>query len=273
MPEPIPFASTVVLLRPGMDVFLMKRHGKSGFMGGVHVFPGGKVDEDDRAPDWTEVIGPAAVSPLTAKVPGLTETDARALIVASIRETLEEAGVILGGPAPAGLDAVQQKLNASEMRFLDWIRETNVRLDTDRLAFFDHWITPPIEKKRFDTFFFAAAIPEGQTATSVSRETTEGVWMQPAEAVDLYRAGEIMLAPPTCTTLLRLSRFRDPGEAIESLRRRPVATMLPKVSQENGQMILMLPGHPGYGPHEGELDPEGPSCVRMNGGKWFPETR
>lgn len=274
LPDPsdaIPYASTVVLLRDGLEVFLMKRHGKSGFMGGVHVFPGGKVDDSDRDSFWRESIPDNGLLNVLGRAPGIAADAARAVIVASVRETLEEAGVILGSPVPPAIEEIQRKLNAGELGFADWVRSGGLCIHASELVFFDHWITPEIEKKRFNTFFFAARVPEGQTATSASRETTEGVWMHPAEAVAKYRRGEITLAPPTCTTLIRLSRFDTPEAALEALRRRPVCTNLPRLMSEGGKMMLALPGHPSYGDYAGILDPEGPSCIRMTEGKWFPE--
>jgi len=114
-------------------------------------------------------------------------------------------------------------------------------------------------------------VPKGQTATSLSRETTEGVWMKPAEAIEKYKKGEITLAPPTCTTLIRLAKFSTPEAALEGLAKRPICIMLPRLKNENGQMFLALPGHPSYGDYEGTPDPDGPACVRMTNGKWFPE--
>ncbi|MBW1833044.1 MAG: NUDIX hydrolase [Deltaproteobacteria bacterium] len=52
--KPIKDASTVIVLREagdGLETFLLCRHHQSGFMGGAHVFPGGKVDPNDKAAD------------------------------------------------------------------------------------------------------------------------------------------------------------------------------------------------------------------------------
>ncbi len=275
MQKSIPFAATVVLLREGTgsgpEVFLMKRHGKSGFMGGVHVFPGGKLDDTDRDPGWAARTDAADFEASCRRCRGADPETLRALAVASIRETLEEAGVLIGTPVPPDISAVQQKLNAKELEFAAWAASAGVKLGVSKLVLFDHWITPEIEQKRFDTWFFAARVPEGQQATSLSRETTEGVWMRPGDAVERYQKGEITLAPPTCTTLIRLAKASSPDDALRRLSGRPIATMLPRLKNENGQMYLALPGHPSYGDHEGDLDPEGPACVKMVNGKWFPD--
>jgi 8-oxo-dGTP pyrophosphatase MutT (NUDIX family) len=85
--EPVP-AATVVLARAapdGFEVFLVKRHGKSGFMAGAHVFPGGKVDAADLAVDVGETADHGVDGAL----------DARCYVAAAVRETFEECGVRL----------------------------------------------------------------------------------------------------------------------------------------------------------------------------------
>ena len=89
-------ASTVVLARPataGFEVFLVRRHDNVAFMGGAHVFPGGRVDDADYIEDasrWCD-----GVTGAVARMRNRTEEQAIAFHVAAIRELFEEAGVLL----------------------------------------------------------------------------------------------------------------------------------------------------------------------------------
>ena len=94
-------SATVILLRdrPGgpYEVFLMRRHRKQAFMGGAHVFPGGSLDDDDRHPGLAPCIDglSAADARRLLQEPDLPELTAFGLFLAAIRETFEEAGVLL----------------------------------------------------------------------------------------------------------------------------------------------------------------------------------
>src|SRR5688572_27202707 len=94
MVAPARLASTVVLLRPTasrFEVLMVRRHDNRAFMGGAHVFPGGRVDPADEVQDATELAGPLA--PAIARMNGMTTAQAVAAHVAAARELLEESGV------------------------------------------------------------------------------------------------------------------------------------------------------------------------------------
>ncbi|HMB79260.1 MAG TPA: hypothetical protein VKI43_04310, partial [Vicinamibacterales bacterium] len=88
-------AATVVVLRDGPagpEVFMVRRHADTAFMGGAHVFPGGRVDAADGNADgaWCDGIEHAA-----RQLNGLPAAEALAYHVAAARELFEEAGVLL----------------------------------------------------------------------------------------------------------------------------------------------------------------------------------
>jgi 8-oxo-dGTP pyrophosphatase MutT (NUDIX family) len=93
-------AATVILLRnrepAGFDVFLLKRHSKSSFMGGNYVYPGGRVDRDDESSEiWS--LSKGTTSEESQKILGETSSPEESIAhwVAAIRELFEEAGVLL----------------------------------------------------------------------------------------------------------------------------------------------------------------------------------
>lgn len=265
-------AATVVLLREGLQVFLLKRHSKSSFLADTYVFPGGCVDAKDRDEDWQNYLDDANPCRFVERARARDPHWARQFLVTAIRETWEEAGVCLASPESKVRDLTKQlaSLNQQNVDFLTWIKEQNVRLSTSHLIFFDHWITPEVEKKRFDTYFFAAVLPHGQAAYSASQETSQGMWISPAEALRQFDAGQLLLAPPTSTTLMRLARFSHLEAALTYLAHRPVATMLPKMCHMGGKTVLALPGHKAYGDYAGTLEQGGPFEIHIRQGRLVP---
>ncbi|MBS4727000.1 NUDIX domain-containing protein [Mycobacterium sp. SM1] len=204
-------AATVMLVRDtaeGIEVFLMRRHSAMEFAAGVMVFPGGGVDERDYHPGivW---IGPP---------PGWwaqrfgTGTDlAEALVCAAARETFEETGVLFAGPErdPHGIvrDASvyrDSRLALAErtLSFGDFLRRENLVLRADLLRPWANWVTPRAERtRRYDTYFFVAALPQGQRADGENTESDHAGWTTPQAAIDDFTAGRSFLLPPTWTQL------------------------------------------------------------------------
>jgi 8-oxo-dGTP pyrophosphatase MutT (NUDIX family) len=204
-------AATVMLVRDtadGIKIFLMRRHAAMEFAAGTVVFPGGGVDDRDRnAPiAWT---GPPAS--WWAQRFG-TETDlAEALVCAAARETFEECGVLFAGPAddPAGIvgDASvyresRRALADRTLSFADFLQRENLVLRADLLRPWANWVTPEAERtRRYDTYFFVGALPEGQRADGENTESDLAGWMTPQAAIAEFEAGRCFLLPPTWTQL------------------------------------------------------------------------
>jgi hypothetical protein len=126
------------------------------------------------------------------------------------------------------------------------IRTEGLRLTTDRLVYFAHWITPEEQPLRFDTRFFAAPAPAGQEATGDDYEMTDLKWLTPAEAVDAQRRGEITLRNPTVKNLMLFDGALTTAEALDGVRHREVRTIRPRVIMEGDQRKVLMPGDPGY---------------------------
>jgi len=193
-------AATVVILRDGSDgieVFMVVRHHEIDFASGALVFPGGKVDDADADLAW-EQLAPSSASPAE-----------RPFLVASARETFEEAGLMLarrgGSPDLLGAEAAQRlvetyraRLIAGNASFLDLVRTENLRLAADLMVPFAHWITPESQPKRFDTRFLLVSAPVGQLGAHDGAESVEGFWISPKQALQDAKAGT--------RTLLRLDK-------------------------------------------------------------------
>lgn len=234
-------AATVVLLRDGLrglETFLVRRHGNAAFMGGAHVFPGGKLDLADLDASLP-VSGLDARGAAESLDEPEDEARARGLFVAAIRETFEEAGVLFDD----GSGAAPRVFGAEDRRaFHTCVRRLGTSLRLDALVPYARWITPPIEQRRFDARFFLAAIPHGQTAQHDGDETTESAWLPVGEAVEAQIGGRIFLAPPTLRTLYDLRRYASVAEAIASARSRKPPRVAPEVAEDAGAFVLTLPG-------------------------------
>jgi 8-oxo-dGTP pyrophosphatase MutT (NUDIX family) len=256
-------AATVILLRgikpQGFEVFLLKRHEKSSFMGGNFVYPGGRVDRNDGSleicshckgvsPEQAHQILGASISP----------EESLAYWVAGIRELFEEAGVLMAYDQNNNL--LQFKNSADLIRFLGYrsflqkrerticqiAQEEKLLLALNQLHYYSHWITPEARSERFDTRFFLARHPEGQEASFDQKETTAEVWLTPREAFEENVKGKVALSPPTLKIMEDLSRYKTVEEVFDSLKEKAVQMIQPILTKISDEPTILLPWDPEY---------------------------
>jgi 8-oxo-dGTP pyrophosphatase MutT (NUDIX family) len=264
-------AATVVLVRDaagadGIEVFMLRRNLRSDFVGGAWVFPGGAVDDHDRHGDLDAVCRGRDDADASRQL-GI-DRGGLAFWVAAIRESFEEAGILLARTAegrmvdftdPAVDDrfrAHRRAVDRGDRRLLDVCRDEGLQLAVDALVYFAHWITPEGPVRRYDTRFFIAAPPGGQVPLHDDREVVAHCWIRPADALARHRAGHFDLITPTLRTLMTLERFAsaddalDAAVAVERAARREgrpgAATVLPKIVEHEAGHRILLPGDPGY---------------------------
>ncbi len=260
-----PAATVIVLRDAGLapEVFMVRRHEGTAFLGGAHVFPGGRVDASDRETAherWCDGIAGAA-----ARFADLPSVDAVAYHVAAARELFEEAGVLLardaagefvslaGASARARIAQDRRDVHGRGLTLADIVEREGLRLALDALVPFAHWVTPPIDVRRFDTRFFVAPMPPRQTPAHDETETTESVWMTAAEAIARCERDEIVLPPPTWTTLREIEPFGSVDAVMAWARARRIARREPMFLEQDGQKMLLLAGDP--------LNPERPAAA------------
>jgi 8-oxo-dGTP pyrophosphatase MutT (NUDIX family) len=252
-------ASTVMLLRDGTDgieVFMVRRHLNSDFVGGAYVFPGGAVDPEDAA-GLAELVD--GLDDVGASAQLGVERNGLRFYVAAVREVFEEAGVLLAyDESGRWIDSWdkgdierfvehRRRLNNRETTMTEVCREERLRIAGDRLALFSHWITPPGPPRRFDTRFFLAAMPEHQVPLHDDTETVASMWVRPADAIARAEAGEVQIIFPTIKNLEQVGRFATVDDAIAAARARTaVPVMLPKVVRDEGGIRVLIPGDEGY---------------------------
>ena len=247
-------AATIIMLRDStemahgscLEVFLLKRHGLSDVLGGAFVFPGGKVDPQDAQLDMAACLdqSPAALHS-TLNEPDIDDLTAAGLYVAAIREVFEESGVLYAQGATAEHAAQATALAREGVPFNATLTRLQLRLHTRCLAPWSRWITPTlpsVSNKRFDTRFFVAVMPPGQTAVHDNVEATDSIWLAPRRALQQYRDELIVLAPPQIMTLAHLARYSDVQQALDAARSCLPPVIRPESFEQEGHRVLCYPG-------------------------------
>jgi 8-oxo-dGTP pyrophosphatase MutT (NUDIX family) len=258
-PAPAHPSATIVLMRErktALEVLLLRRVRTAGFVPGAFVFPGGRVDHEDALTPLLERLDGLSPEKAAERL-GLAPTadpPAVAYYVAAVREAFEETGLLVGRdragrPAhcAAGDPAVGKllaELREDDDRFPSVLDRMECRMDGGAIEYIGHWITPLVEPRRYDTRFFAAAIPAGQEARIHEAELSEAVWLTAAEALELNVRGDLPMIFPTIRTLESLLPFRAPGDVLEAFREREIPTILPKLVSTPKGIGMELPRTP-----------------------------
>jgi recombination protein RecT len=206
-------AATVMLVRDrpagGIEALLLRRSARSAFAPDAFVFPGGTVEPGDyeTAPrGWNDIrlqseFRATIPENLPTDIPPVAPRDAGALVVAAARELHEEAAVTI---------------------------------EPSALTLFSHWITPPSEPRRYNTFFFLSRAPHGALGVADALETHDARWLEPGDALERNARGELHLVYPTIKHLERLRAF----DAVEALlafgREKPIRTIMPDRAPAEG---------------------------------------
>lgn len=264
-------AATTILLRPGapFEVFLIKRNAAQRFMGGSHVFPGGRVDDGDRQVVQAGLIEHPGAAELASAM-GVSTEDALTCQVAAARELLEEAGVLIARGARDDDAAEMRKAMLDGASFKDALKDHTLVVDGAALAYLAWWVTPVVEPKRFTARFFVAALPEDQEAIIDAQEAVAGEWFEPRNAVAAHLAREIMLPPPTVCVLDGLARHASMKEALKGATW-PVHAIEPVFVTTGDRVILAFPNDPLH-PTRQPMPPGSPTRVELKDGIFVPAT-
>ncbi len=245
-PVPARDAATIVVVRDGADgveAFLMRRQTSMAFAAGMYVFPGGGLTASDvDLPTPWFGPGPQEWGRLFSCDPDL----ARGLVVAAVRETFEETGILLAGPdgdtvvsdtSGAEMQAARGALDEGEMAFADFLDDYGLVLRADLLGAWAHWITPEFEPRRYDTRFFVAALPSGQRVGSMSRESDHADWYPLSRVLASVDAGEAAMMPPTIAACREVSTFTA-DTVVAAASDRTFSTILPRLVLVDGEPFL-----------------------------------
>ena len=236
-PKVIP-AATVVIFRNAPDggapqLLMVQRAKEMRFAGGAAVFPGGRVDPEDRA--------------LAARLLPDDDPEVAAARIAGIRETLEETGLVIAARHPVSASEAREAraLLLEQGVLAPVIERHGWTLAPQRLQPFAHWC--PMADGAFDTRFFITDLGTGAVEIEVdATENTRLFWASAAEALARADAGDLSVIFPTRRNLDRLAQFASYAEAHAHTGQFPMARLSPITELVEGETWLMVPEGFGY---------------------------
>ncbi len=255
---PVRDAATVMLLRDsesGMQVCMLQRNLNSDFVGGAYVFPGGAVDPEDSN-EASMAVCAGRDDESASQLVGV-ERGGLAFWVAAVRESFEEAGVLLAAddsgtvisfedPEVAQRFSTHRESVDSGRRPLSQVcMDEGLRLTVGDMHYFSRWVTPLGAPRRYDTRFFVASAPAEQEPLHDDREVIGSRWLTPAEALADHESGRKTMIFPTVRTMVALARFDSARDVLEHARsQEDVDAIVPMMREEGGGLRLYLPGDP-----------------------------
>jgi 8-oxo-dGTP pyrophosphatase MutT (NUDIX family) len=236
LPPPIP-AATLVLMRQrpsgAPELLMMERPGHMAFAAGALVFPGGRIEDQDREAADALADG----------------SEVGAAKIAAIRETIEETGVAVGlsaDLAPQALEPLRAGLLAGEP-FSRMLRESGAQLDLDKLVPFARWCPNFKETRRFDALFFIAeAGSRTAEPTAQAGEVVRAFWASAQATLAELDGGRAYAIFPTLRNLERLAQFASFEQARADAERHEVRTITPWVERREGRDWVCIPEDAGY---------------------------
>lgn len=253
-------AATVMTLRDrdeGYEILMLRRNLNSDFVGGAYVFPGGGVDPADAGPAAQELA--LGVNDVDASLRLALESGGLAYYVACLRELFEEAGLLVACNTQgesvlfddeatiARMAQHRREVNAGTLGFISMMHEEGLLLDLRGLEYVAHWVTPVGPPRRFDTRFFVAIAPEGQTATHDAGETVADQWVRPKDALDAHARGELDMIFPTIRNLESIAAFSSSRDVLDYARSLTnIPRIEPRIVTRDGTTTILLTGDDGY---------------------------
>ncbi len=225
---------------------MVLRHRQIDFASGALVFPGGKVDDGDRGKDIQSLCDGVDEYP----------PEMVSVMVAAIRETFEESGILLArsdqngeiltGERFCSLGGYRDMLVDGRISLFGFLQKEKLRLACDHLVHFAHWITPEMAPKRYDTHFFLTRIPEGQGGIHDGNESVDSLWMSPQEILERSRAGQYTIMFPTVMNLEKIAQSATLDDAIDSASVSDIVTVMPWPEDREDGPVLCIPENAGY---------------------------
>jgi 8-oxo-dGTP pyrophosphatase MutT (NUDIX family) len=230
-------AATLIVVRPSdvrpPELLMVERAGGMAFAAGAWVFPGGRIDEADRA--------------------GVDD----GALVAAVRETIEETGI------PAGIAPVPDRQTALALQrellagagLGSVLERRGLKIDAPALTRFARWVPKFHAVRRFDTMFFLARCPPGEWHPNVvAGECADARWLTAREVLDRDARGEARLIFPTRRNLERLAQHNSFDAIRADALAHPVEAVTPWVEERDGERFITIPGHLGYPVTQEKLD-------------------
>jgi 8-oxo-dGTP pyrophosphatase MutT (NUDIX family) len=235
-------AATLIVVRDGPPaeppaLLIVQRATGMAFAGGALVFPGGRIDEQDRAMANASADGEARI--------------------AAIRETIEETAIPVGLeplPTPELALKLQEQLRTGDP-FATALESLGLSVDTGVMTPLARWVPAFHATRRFDTMFFLARAPKGEWVPNAAEGECAGAfWMSAAEVLESDRRGEAKLIFPTRRTLERLALHRSFDAMVADARAFPIAPITPWLEENGGDRFIAIPENIGFPVTREKLD-------------------
>jgi glyoxylase-like metal-dependent hydrolase (beta-lactamase superfamily II)/8-oxo-dGTP pyrophosphatase MutT (NUDIX family) len=198
-------ACIVVRGHSSPEVLLVRRNPALKFMGGHHVFPGGRLQDDDKI----------------ARVFNANDVGHARSLLAAVREVFEETGLLcVRGALPPREEIGQARRRhlAGEVSFHALLEHYSLAVDAMDFELAGQWLTPPFVPIRFATQYFLHRLREGQQAELIEGEIVALDWLSPAEARARWHKGQLHISTPVAYTLRQMAAVGLP-DAIPLLQR------------------------------------------------------
>lgn len=253
-------AATILLLRDspaGIEVFMQQRFESTDAadrFGGALLFPGGKVEAQDQAPELRDYC----------RAPADLDEFQFTLRVAAIREAFEECGVLLA--RPRGEDSLvsderlqvmgnwRDRLNAGEASLMEFLGTENLEMACDLLVRYAHWVTPEVRMKRFDTHFFLAPAPQDHQLLHDGRESVDSLWTTVEAALQSHREKRHNILFPTRSNLEKLALSNTVAQALDNAAQSHVVTVMPRIDKRADGIYVVIPPEAGYPNSEDKVE-------------------
>jgi glyoxylase-like metal-dependent hydrolase (beta-lactamase superfamily II)/8-oxo-dGTP pyrophosphatase MutT (NUDIX family) len=213
----IPKDASAIILLKDHQVLLAQRNPKLAFLGGWHAFSGGKLDKTD-----SEIV-----------VKNCQDAELQRFIVCAVRELFEEVGVLIvrnGDKLTRGQRAsLHDDLVSGRSSFGEILNDWGLWIDAEDFQYTGFWTTPKFSPVRFKTRFFMATCPPKQMPYAAITELQNIEFVEPNEAVQLWKRGEILISPPVLISLQELS-------IVKSQRSKVVKNLLEKSQKLDGNL-------------------------------------
>ena len=198
------------------------------------VFPGGRVDTDDReiAANAALLVGGAALDP-----------DEIAHRVAAVRETIEEIGLAPSVEGIGRAETISDLRNALHdgVAFSALLQRHGLRIDPHGLHAFGRWLPDLPVTRRFDTRFYIARAPCIGEAVADGIESSHVLW----DSAEAHSRSKAMIFPTVCN-LDRIGLASSFDEAVALAQRHPIDIITPWVESRDGEDWLCIPDNLGY---------------------------
>jgi 8-oxo-dGTP pyrophosphatase MutT (NUDIX family) len=231
-------AATLVLFRERdngpPELLMVERSSKMAFAAGAIVFPGGRVDDDDRK---------------LAELHSHIDPECAAARIAAIRETIEESGVPIGLSSAPSTDWLNEARTALHDRqpFSTQLERGGLSLDLQALIPFARWRPNFNEARIFDTRFYIARAPDDLPDALVdATENVRTFWSSAAESLEAAERGDVHVIFPTHRNLERLAQFESFEIAHRHALDHPVRMIVPWMEKVEDETFLCIPDNAGY---------------------------